>query len=96
MKITLNINNRTPQKVIGLQNLTEGFWRNLNNNSVMRVGPIQKTTNHRSFSIFTKSGFAEPNTNVLDDGKADIPGSAAAWLTVPFERIESGSITISW
>lgn len=96
MNITLNTNDRTPQKVIGLQNLTEGFWRNLRNNSVIRVGAIQKATNRRAFTIFDKSGLREPDTDVLNDGNANIPGSAAAWLTVPFERIESGSITISW
>lgn len=96
MKITLNANDKTPQKIIGLQNLTTGFWRNLRDNSIIRVGDIRTDNNRRSFSIFAESGLMEPDTDVLNDYKCDIPGTAMAWLSIPFEKIESGSITISW
>lgn len=91
MKITININDNTPKQVVGLQNLTEGFWKRLANDNIIRVGPLQDGS--RMYTLFHPNGLSFPETNVL---KTSIPGNVASWLTESFEWIESGSITISW
>lgn len=95
MEITMHINDHTPKQVVGLQNLTEGFWKLLKTGTILRVGP--GSIESRVYTHFTENHLGYPETDVVKGLTAPInPGDVTGWLTERFEWIESGSITISW
>lgn len=101
MKIVTNTVPVRPIEVVGIQNLTEGFWQCHNRGGILRVGKPQPNVSSCDGStpirnapfmiLFRNDMIWKPCLNIFE-GKE----STEYWLSERFTKLESGSITIQW
>lgn len=96
MKIVTSVTNTKPETVVGLQNLTPGFWRDIEEGTIIHAFKSLIPPHQMQFIIVNQNEgrFSMPVTDFMECPNE--VWDTADWSEAEFEKIRSGSFTVSW